>query len=52
MRVKQFKILLGVMALFLSCSNPAVAAVKAYLNQTTVYEGDPITLTIETDCNE
>lgn len=49
MRVKQFKILLGVMALFLSCSNPAVAAVKAYLNQTTVYEGDPITLTIETD---
>lgn len=35
--------------LFLFCNSPAFATTTAFLNQITVFEGDPITLTIETD---
>lgn len=46
---KQYLIKFTFLIALLISSHTAWAAVKAFLNQTTFYEGDPITLTIETD---
>ena len=48
--MKKFKFIFSTLLLLLF-STQSQATVRAYLNQNTVYEGDPVTLTLEVDSN-